>query len=753
MKKFIWLFGENLGNTYNNNSYYFWDEVCNVKDEINKYFILSRNKQNLDFYKTLPQDKQDKIVWKNSLKHMELFKKADMYFVTLSYRDILPEEILGKPIKLIIKKPLIYLQHGTLGIKKIGYKGNSYYNNMFRFLYYNPDIKEIFKMENDFNDYQLYYGEFHPRYKKTVEYYMEKKKQKLKRKKILFFITWREYFGDNFETKKFLNKLNRVFKDARFLKYIKDNEVDIKLCMHQFYDDKKVCAIKESIKGTDNIELVKPNEMNLMKELATCDLLITDYSSVGFDCTLLNIPVILFQPDAEEYFKYRDTYYPLEEIEKYSIRYVDELIETIISEKYNINLFFRDKLPKHIDYDYILKGEHIKKMYQYFRKLQLNKITILGYNFTGKGGTVSATKALAEAMLEEGYLVELLSLKMTESNYLLPYGLTINAFYNKKQNKWLNRVKRHLYRNKKDYYYFNYDINKENLIPYIGKKLKEYLESTNSKTIISTRESIHLFVKKFANKEVINKLYFFHTDAKVINTYYPGLMEQIKKEKLENCIFVTKASRESYKNIFNYDNYEKSEIIGNALESRAMISKKEIQTEFDGRIKVVSLVRLSKDREEDIKNIIDFGKYLKDKKIKNLILNIYGQGDYADSFVNEILKNDLDDIISYNGVTNAPNKVIKESTCVVDFCNNQSFGMTYIESILNGRPVFAKENVGSLEVLKEIPEAYYHSNEELLNKILGVKDLNIETYRQNYDIITLKYAREIIARKIINLLK
>lgn len=230
-------------------------------------------------------------------------------------------------------------------------------------------------------------------------------------------------------------------------------------------------------------------------------------------------------------------------------------------------------------------------------------------------------------------------------------------------------------------------------------------------------------------------------------------MEQIKKEKLENCIFVTKASRESYKNIFNYDNYEKSEIIGNALESRAMISKKEIQTEFDGRIKVVSLVRLSKDREEDIKNIIDFGKYLKDKKIKNLILNIYGQGDYADSFVNEILKNDLDDIISYNGVTNAPNKVIKESTCVVDFCNNQSFGMTYIESILNGRPVFAKENVGSLEVLKEIPEAYYHSNEELLNKILGVKDLNIETYRKNYDIITLKYAREIIARKIINLLK
>ena len=65
---------------------------------------------------------------------------------------------------------------------------------MFRFLYYNPDIKEIFKMENDFNDYQLYYGEFHPRYKKTVEYYMEKKKQKLKRKKILNFYNLERIF-------------------------------------------------------------------------------------------------------------------------------------------------------------------------------------------------------------------------------------------------------------------------------------------------------------------------------------------------------------------------------------------------------------------------------------------------------------------------------------------------------------------------------------------------------------------------------
>ena len=399
---------------------------------------------------------------------------------------------------------------------------------MFRFLYYNPDIKEIFKKENDFNDYQLYYGEFHPRYKKTVQYHLEKLEEKNAKKKILFFITWREYFGDNFATKRFINKLNQVFENKKFINYIEKNDIEVELCMHQFYDEEKISVIKESIKGT-KIKLIYPNEVNLMKELATCDLLVTDYSSVGFDCTFLKIPVVLFQPDCEEYFKYRSTYYPEEEISKYNVTTANDLIKVIIEEKYVINNFFKNRLPKRVNYKAIAEGKHIEKMYNYFKNLQENRITIIGYNFTGKGGTVSASKSLAEALLEKGYLVELLSLKMTEKKYSLPYGLAINGFYNKKQNKWINRAKRHLYKNPKDYYYFDYDINKKMLSPYIGKALREYLENTNSRTIISTRESIHLFVKNFANESVKNKLYFFHTDSTILEDYYPHLMEEIKK--------------------------------------------------------------------------------------------------------------------------------------------------------------------------------------------------------------------------------
>ena len=105
------------------------------------------------------------------------------------------------------------------------------------------------------------------------------------------------------------------------------------------------------------------------------------------------------------------------------------------------------------------------------------------------------------------------------------------------------------------------------------------------------------------------------------------------------------------------------------------------------------------------------------------------------------------------GVTGNSKGVILNNDCVIDFCNNQSFGMTYIESILNGKPVFAKENVGSLEVLKDIPYSYYHSNEELYEKLLEVKNKNIDEYQKNYDLISKRYSRKIVAKEVIKLLK
>lgn len=76
-----------------------------------------------------------------------------------------------------------------------------------------------------------------------------------------------------------------------------------------------------------------------MDELIQSDILITDYSSVGFDFTFLNKPVILYQPDLKAYLKNRSFYCSMKELSNYSILNKDDLINEIVKGEYKINEF------------------------------------------------------------------------------------------------------------------------------------------------------------------------------------------------------------------------------------------------------------------------------------------------------------------------------------------------------------------------------------------------------------------------------
>lgn len=286
---YIWLFGENLGKTANNNSFYFWKHIINKKkDNINKYIILEKNSLNKKVYETLNKREKESVVWKNSLKHFILFFLADMYFVTLSYKDIRPEQFMGKKYEFQISRPVIYLQHGITAIKKLGYKGNSYWNNMFRFIYYNKIIKQQLIEENDFRKYQLYYGIVFPRFKELVRKNNLELKKGIKSKQILWFLTWREYKEDSFENQMLIKKINHVLRNEKLNKYLHNNKLKIKLCLHQLYKTDAEEFMKNVNKN--NIELAYATEINLMEEIVKSNMLITDYSSLGFDFTFLKKP-------------------------------------------------------------------------------------------------------------------------------------------------------------------------------------------------------------------------------------------------------------------------------------------------------------------------------------------------------------------------------------------------------------------------------------------------------------------------------
>lgn len=750
---YIWLFGENLGKTANNNSFYFWKHVVNKKkDNINKYIILEKNKENKEVYGKLNEREKKSVVWKNSIKHFILFFKADMYFVTLSYRDIRPEKFGNKEYNFKIEKPLVYLQHGTIGIKKIGYSGNTYNNNMFRFIYYNKNIKEDLIEQNDFRKYQLYYGKYLPRYKELVRKNNLELKNKTENNQILWFLTWREYKENSLASKIFIKKINYILKNEQLNEYLKKNNIKLRFCIHQLYKT-NVEEFMEDV-DTENIELIYASDINLMDEIVKSKILITDYSSLGFDFTFLKKPVILFQPDREDYLAKRETYCTLEELEQYSIDSNEEFISTIINEKYDINEFFSSRINTDANYKKIEKGVHIDRMYEYFKKKQEEKITFLGYNFYGVGGTVNATRSLAEGLLEKGYMVELLSLKKNGKALKMPYGLTLTSVYDLLgiQYSCINKLKKDLWdKNKKNFSYFKYDVSKEYLNPYVLKGLTEILDKIKSKTVISTRETLHLFLDDTKNEKIKNKIYFYHCQANLIDELFPGIMDEIRKRKLGKTVFVTEKNREAYKEEQRYENYDKYIVIGNALERKNVRNINKIEkVEEKDKYTVIYLLRISQERECDLQNLIGFAKYLKENKIKNIIIDVFGDGDYVDEFLDMLIENDLTNIIHYKGKTNDSTYHIRRHDALVDFTLNHSFGMTYIEGILSGKMVFCMKNTGSLEVMSDIPEAFINSYEDLANKIINLPNITVEQLQENYKKIEDKYSRKVVTQKFID---
>lgn len=771
---YIWLFGENLAKTSNNNSFYFWKQVVLKNDGIEKYIVLQKNDANKATYNNLSDEEKKFVVWKNSLKHFKIYFNADMYFVSLSYKDITPTKLFGYSVDYFIEKPLIYLQHGTLGIKSIEYKGWGYNNNMFRFIYYNKNIKPLLKEYNRFNDYQLYYGEYLPRYKELVKRQREYKSQKNNNnsKNILWFLTWREYLGKNYMTDILTRQISQFVSNQKLTDYLEKTNSTLTVCLHQFFDEEKISAFKENIK-TDKIKFIHSDKTDVLDVLAKNDVLITDYSSVGFDFTTLNKPVILYQPDLRAYLTKRKLYCTIEELEKYSHTKSSEVIDLIVNESYTINDFFRSKLPEKIDYDYIEKGSHIEKMYDEFAKIQKNKITFIGYNFYGIGGTVFATRSLAEALLEKNYLVELLSLKCSCKPKAMPYGLQLTSLYKSSSSRKIERLKRWVFRLPALYGHLDYDCSKKNLSPYAGMAMRKTMKNIKSKTIVSTRESLHLFLNDATAKNIENKVYFFHCTAELVDDLFPTVIDKIKDFGIDKAVFVTEENRQIYLNKQKFDQYKEYIVLGNTLESSRSVTKDDIlgidestsvlppslqkitpitppAINEDNIFKGIYLVRISSERKSDLDNLIGFAKFLKERKVNNIRIDVFGNGDYLEKFLDIVYSNELEDYICYCGETSNPKYEFKKHDAVVDFTLKHSFGMPYIEALLNGKMLYCTNNTASKEVLNGIDGCIYNSYEELLDKINNFDKVTDEQILKNYEKISETYSRDILAKNFID---
>lgn len=113
--------------------------------------------------------------------------------------------------------------------------------------------------------------------------------------------------------------------------------------LHPFLDD-------INLKGQQDNNIINANKIDIYRLFSVTDVLISDYSAVIFDFSILEKPIVLYTPDLEKYERERGFYYDYRNFAPGPICYnEDEIIDVIKNEKYTLDKV-RDMKYTYFDY-------------------------------------------------------------------------------------------------------------------------------------------------------------------------------------------------------------------------------------------------------------------------------------------------------------------------------------------------------------------------------------------------------------------
>jgi len=117
------------------------------------------------------------------------------------------------------------------------------------------------------------------------------------KRNILIIPTWRDWLGnyDTFIVSDYYHRYKSLLESQRLISLAKENNLEIVFCLHpnmqKFVDTFTL----------DGIKVISQGEVNVQQLLKESILMITDYSSVAFDFSFLEKPVIYYQFDTERF--------------------------------------------------------------------------------------------------------------------------------------------------------------------------------------------------------------------------------------------------------------------------------------------------------------------------------------------------------------------------------------------------------------------------------------------------------------------
>lgn len=349
------------------------------------------------------------------------------------------------------------------------------------------------------------------------------------------------------------------------------------------------------------------------------------------------------------------------------------------------------------------------------------KVRFLVYNAYGMGGTVRTVINMANSLISRGYDIEIISVKKTAQKPLFQYSEKIkfiSIFVTVKGEATIDSAteeERRLIAQKSTIIHEEEEMY-ENFNAYIDMKLLALLRGLQGGVLITTIPSFNMMSAEYVDSSVLK----IGQEHKCLEDHLPGIVHMIQQTygKLDMLTILTKKNYDSYRNLILNKELEIT-VLGNGTERMYVIPP--------------------------LKNkvIIAAGRYVKEKGFDLLIdafsliaeefpdwkLKIFGRGALRDSYVEQVLKNNLENQVYLCPATDQLLKEIANSSFFVCSSIYEGFGMIIIEAMSVGVPVVSFACQGPAEILIDgedgflVPERDVEALAEKMRLLIQDEDL------------------------------
>ncbi|WP_416145245.1 CDP-glycerol glycerophosphotransferase family protein [Planococcus koreensis] len=311
----IWLVGERTNTAQDNGIVLFhW---LQKNTDIDAYYVIEEDSTDYEAIKHNPN-----VLAFGSDKHFEIAFKAKVLLCTHDFENILPY----KPAKGFFgyeHTVKIFLQHGVLGRKNVEYHKKNYDMPFDLFIVSSESEKQVIVMEEmGYDDSEVAVTGL-ARFDSLV--------QRQEPKNILLMPTWRDWINtdEQFLNSEYFLAYSNLIQNPKLLGLLEEYDVSLNFYPHYRAQN----YFQNEVEGLHNkIKFIPLGSQTVQQLLIDHALLITDYSSVSFDFTLLGKPVVYYHFDVDRFFR-KGILRPVEETFIGGIGTHEEELVTIIEER------------------------------------------------------------------------------------------------------------------------------------------------------------------------------------------------------------------------------------------------------------------------------------------------------------------------------------------------------------------------------------------------------------------------------------